>query len=162
MRLLLRRGSHRPVSDDGRDGVEVAASPDTPGRRPKLWQVRLLVRPPDLQAGRPPPAATVNLIGPGPGVLVVHADPHLVSADAEARTIGRQESLDRDAADLTVLVVDHGNCVLEDRHTLGPRDVMILEGDDPLEATIRADEQTATVVVVVLRATDGGQLAWVP
>ena len=53
MRILMRANAHRSVVDDGHAvGVEVASSPDTPGRPERwAWHIRLLEA--TMQPNRP-------------------------------------------------------------------------------------------------------------
>ncbi|MDA8436899.1 MAG: hypothetical protein M0Z98_13065 [Actinomycetales bacterium] len=155
MRLLLRGpAAGLDPSDSDADAV-VAASPDTPGRRPWEWDVRLTRRP----EGQSYP---FDGAGIGSHHVDVRVRPDAVSAELRALSVEGPTSLVRDERELWVIVVESGS--LRHEHVvLATGDVLVCEGDDPLVLDVAPEDAGAvTLAVVALRRTDGRSLRWVP
>jgi redox-sensitive bicupin YhaK (pirin superfamily) len=154
MRLLLRASAHRPVDD----GVEVAASPDTPTRPdPWTWQLRLLHQDPGPGAA----AAVAPLPAGTPWEAVaVDTDPAVVTPDLTVSALAGTTHVTREEADLVALVVTAGSALVEGRHALAAGDAMILTGDDPL--ALDATGTDATLVLVRLSSPRRAPIGWVP
>jgi hypothetical protein len=164
VRLLLRANAHRPVATgNGHTAVEVAASPDTPGRsEPWLWNIRLLDGAP---AGRPDddPARVSLPLGPDVATLEVTVDAGAVRPEVVLVELTDSRLVDRDERELMALLVASGRCLVEGRHQLQHRDTMVLEGDDPLEISIApVGGQPSSVAIVRLQGTGARTLGWVP
>jgi hypothetical protein len=160
VRLLLRANAHRPVeSGNGHATVEVAASPDTPGRRePWLWNIRLLDGAPADD-----PARVSLPLGPGGETLEVTVDPAAVRPEMELVELTDVRLVEREERELMALLVASGRCLVEGRHQLGRRDTMVIEGDDPLQVSLApAGDEPSSVAIVRLRGTDARTLGWVP
>lgn len=163
MRLLLRANAHR-VTDGG---VEVAASPDTPGREAWQWHVRVL-DPRPAGTGQGPPGVDRQVASlPGPGgsgsVLEVSSAARVVTAKVEVVVAGEGVTLERDPDEIVLLVVGEGRARVEDRHLLGELDTLVLEGDDPFVIGLeRAGVEPTSVGVVRLRAAGDRAIGWVP
>ncbi|HEX5533314.1 MAG TPA: hypothetical protein VFX33_06185 [Actinomycetales bacterium] len=162
MRLLMRANAHRPVPEgDGPGGVEVASSPDTPGRPERwLWHMRLL-------DGAPAPSEGKVTLAMGQGrTLEVTVNTGAVRADVQLLDVTESELLDRDEKELVALIASESVAVVEGRHVLHPSDTLVLEGDDPLRVSVRPANGHASVAVVRLTsATDGPHgmsVNWVP
>ncbi len=158
----MRANAHRPVPEgDGPSGVEVASSPDTPGRPERwLWHIRLL-------DGAPAPSdGTVTLELGHDRALEVTVNAGAVRADVQLLDLADSVLLDRDEKELVALIASDSSAVVEGRHVLQPSDTLVLEGDDPLSVSVRPANGHASVAVVRLAsATDGPgatSVNWVP
>lgn len=178
MRLLLRAAAHRPV----RDGVEIAASPDTPRREAWQWHVRVvdgrqgaarddhgvaMTEPEDQRSPAEASPRRITLELPrgedGSGVLVVASDAYAVKASAEVVITGGATTLRRDRHEVVVLVVGQGRARVEGRHSLAQLDALVLEGDDPLDVTVEREGDARTSVAVVRLESAGERaIGWVP
>jgi hypothetical protein len=178
MRILVRANAHRPVLESGCTvGVEVAASPDTPGRPERwAWHIRLLdarARP-SMPAAHPGGVGVTSSAAPAGGertlvelgpqdacrVLEVQVDPALARVDVETVAAGEDVVLARPNQELMAVVASAGEVLLEDRHRLSAGDAILLTGDDPL--AVRVSTARGAVVVVRLRSPSGQPLGWVP
>lgn len=179
MRILVRANAHRRVLDAGHAvGVEVAASPDTPGRPERWsWHIRLLetkmqphhspgqhMEPRELLGG-PVVGVERTLVELGAHeafrVLEVQVDPTVVTAHVELLGPGDEEQLlERTEEELMALVASSGEVVLENRHRLLPGDAIVLTGDDPL--AVCAHSPQGSLVVIRIRAPHQGPVSWVP
>ncbi|RNI25481.1 hypothetical protein [Flexivirga caeni] len=163
MRLLLRQAVHRAVVD----GIEIAASPDTPDREPWLWQVRVLDR---ILDGEPVPAdRSRDRIGlPCRGssaVLDVLAHGKSITTTTELLTVHEPMKVTRDTEEIAVLIVGRQSVLVEGRHRLHELDALVLEGDDPISFEIApGEDETHEVPVglVRLRSTTTKPISWVP
>lgn len=167
MRLLMRADAHRPVATgNGRRAVEVAASPDSPRpSEPWQWHIRLL---PGAGAGDPGSSPgtlseRVELGRDGEGTLLeVTVDPAAVHPRVEVVELTGRRLIERDERDLLALLVASGNCLVEDRHLLGARDAMVLEGDDPVTVAVVPEGPDLVRLAVVRLGATSGPLGWVP
>lgn len=161
----MRSNAHRlvPVGDGG-TCVEVASSPDTPGR-PERWQWHIRLRD---GVGPTEPADTSSLVldlgdDGDRRTLEVAVDPDAVRPHAQVLDLADTQLLQRDERELMALVVSRGCVLVEGRHRLGPRDTMVLEGDDPIGVTVSPCDDAATrLAVVLLRPTGRRDITWVP
>jgi len=157
----MRANAHRPVLEgDGPGGVEVASSPDTPGRPERwLWHIRLL-------DGAPAPSDGTVTLELGDRTLEVTVNRGAVRADVQLLDLADSVLLDRDEKELVALIASESVAVVEGRHVLQPSDTLVLEGDDPLSVGVRPANGHASVAVVRLTsATDGPgatSVNWVP
>ncbi|MDN5803524.1 MAG: hypothetical protein L0H26_02895 [Microlunatus sp.] len=171
MRILVRANAHRPVLDDsGQVGVEVASSPDTPGRPDRwTWSIRLLDQPPSPTVAEPSgddhlaDVVRRDLDGPdGSGTLEVAVDPAVVAPEVDVLGFSEAGELERDPNDLVALLVTEGAADIEGRHLLRRLDTLVLEGDDPVRISIDPTGGPASVAVVRLRSTQAATVNWVP
>ena len=155
MRLLLRRPAADLDPYDRDAELEIAASPDTHARRPWEWDVRLTHRPEGL-------SRAFDGAGLGRHHVDVRARPDLISAGLRTVDVDVPRTLARDERELWVLVVESGT-LFEGAYALATGDVLVCEGDDPLELDVApAGDGPASLAVVVLRRVDGRPLRWVP
>lgn len=160
----MRRGSQREAAP----GVTVvAASPDTPRRERWLWQASVVEGVDEVPGV--PAGATVATLPLGRSVYGLDRAVLHVAADAEhaipsvdrvdlaaTRTVTRRED------EVSVLLVDDGEVVVEGRHHLRPGDVLVLEGDDPLTFTVAAEREKSALAMARLAAPSGRLIGWVP
>jgi hypothetical protein len=158
----MRANAHRPVPEgDGPSGVEVASSPDTPGRPERwLWHIRLL-------DGAPAPSEGTVALDLGQGrTLEVTVNTQAVRADVQLIDVTDNRLLDRDEKELVALVASESAAVIEGRHVLQPFDTLVLEGDDPLSVSVGPANGRASVAVVRLASVSEGpglkSVNWVP
>lgn len=164
MRILIRANSHRSV-DDG--VVEVAASPDTPGRETWQWQVRVIDRTaapaaPADQTGR---RVTAEILWEdGEPATIESATASEVVSTVEVIRLRDTDQVTRDVQEVVVLVVARGQVRVEGRHLLREMDVLILEGNDPLSVELEREVPRPTDVALVrVRAAAADRpLSWVP
>ena len=174
----MRANAHRPVLAAGRAvGVEVAASPDPPGRpEPWSWHIRLLTakaqpRTVDERAvgvadrgAEPIPGSARTLVELSSSdafrVLEVQVDPEQLTADVQLVAPRAEQLLERAEEELMAVVAASGEAMLEDRHRLLAGDALVLSGDDPL--AVRACNPGGALAVVRLRATQRRTVGWVP
>jgi hypothetical protein len=158
----MRANAHRPVPEgDGPSGVEVASSPDTPGRPERwLWHIRL------LDGASTPSDGTVTLALGQDRTLEVTVNTEAVRADVQLIDVTDNQLLDRDEKELVALVAADSTAVVEGRHVLQPSDTLVLEGDDPLSVSVGPANGRACVAVVRLAPTSGSpglkSVNWVP
>jgi len=157
MQLLLRQPAQALL--DAHASAEVAASPDSPGRERWQWDVRL-----ERTSVRAPDALSSHLVGAGVGdhYVNVRFDPEVIEADLQRVTIPERHTLERDARELWVAVVESGS-MYEGIFEVAPGDVAIWEGDDPTHIPVGArGGRDAEIVLVRIRRRDGRDLRWVP
>ena len=155
MRLLLRSPAADLDPFDPDAEVEIAASPDTHARRPWEWDVRLTHRPDGL-------SRAFDGAGLGHHHVDVRVRPDVIEASLRMVEVGTGQALARDEKELWVLVVESGS-LRQGQFTLAPGDVMVCEGDDPLDLDVApADTSPVSLAVVALRRVDGQTLRWVP
>jgi hypothetical protein len=155
MRLLLRTPAADLDPFDPDAEVEIAASPDTHARRPWEWDVRLTHRPDGLSR---------EFVGAGLGRhhVDVRVRPDVIDASLRTVQVAAAQALARDEKELWVLVVESGS-LRQGQFTLAPGDVLVCEGDDPLDLDVApAGTDPVSLAVVALRRTDGQTLRWVP
>lgn len=167
MRLLMRRGSQRAPAE----GVTVvAASPDTPQRERWQWQASV-VEGGQEESGVPDVPVYAHVVtlplgrsvyGTDPAVLHVAADPDHAIADVGRIDLDEPATLTKRIDEVAVLLVDRGSVVVEGRHLLGVGDVLVLEGDDPVEISVAERQGPAGVTVARLTPAAGRTLGWVP
>jgi hypothetical protein len=155
MRILLRGPAADLDAADPEAAAVVAASPDTHGRRPWEWDVRLTRRP-----------GALSLPFDGAGIGRHHVDvrvnPDAVAADLRTVAVDDPLSLVRDERELWVLVVESGP-VRHGHVVLAAGDVLVCEGDDPLVLDLAPTAtDDVTLALVALRRADGRGLRWVP
>ena len=157
MRLLLRGNSHNRVNEST---VEIAAAPDTPGRERWQWHVRLHDRFPVLDDV----AVGMSVVrSDGTELLLeVSADGDVARAEAEQLEVSSRAAVRRTPDDLLLLLVHRGAALVEQRHLLAELDVMVLEGDDPLEISVDAADGPLGLSIVRLHPALSRPLAWVP
>jgi hypothetical protein len=155
MRLLLRGPAADLDPFDLDAEVEIAASPDTHSRRPWEWDVRLTHRPDGL-------SRAFDGAGLGRHHVEVRVRPDLIHAELRTVELDSARSLRRDEKELWVLLVESGS-MHQGQFTLAPGDVLVCEGDDPLDLDVApADGGRVSLAVVALRRVDGQTLRWVP
>ena len=161
----MRSSAHRRVSDDGGGTcLEVASSPDTPGR-PERWQWHIRLRDGEAQTEPVDDSTLLVDLGPGGGrrSLEVAVDPTTVTPAVQVLDVADTQVLQRDERELMALVVARGGVLVEGRHRLGPSDTLVLEGDDPVGVTVTASgDERATLAVVLLRPAGRHGINWVP
>jgi hypothetical protein len=160
VRLLVRSNSHRPLAGGGE---ELASSPDTAEREAWQWDLRL----DDPDGHRAPGADTrdVPLDRGAHGVsrLALSVDGSRVVGGLDVYDFTENTVVTRDQSELVVLVVGRGKVRIEGRHHLGPLDVMVLEGDDPISVDVQAAVAgPVSLAVARIDYTDGSRVAWVP
>lgn len=156
MRLLMRSSVYRPI--DG-VGLEVAASPDTPGREPWLWHLRLVTEGHSGQLCHDLPARHAPL-----AKVVLDVEESISEASLETRTIPPGESLEihRNLAEVTSILILSGEGLIE-RRRLRSLDVIVLEGDDPLSTVVYSEgSEELRIEVARVRARGSRKLGWVP
>lgn len=160
----MRRGSQREPAE----GVTVvAASPDTPQRERWQWQASV-VEGSDEVPGLPTGAQVVTMplgrsvYGVDPAVLHVATDPDLAVADVARIDLDEPATLTKRVDEVAVLLVDRGTVVVEGRHLLGVGDVLVLEGDDPVQISVEERQCPAGVAMARLTPAAGRTLGWVP
>jgi hypothetical protein len=157
MRLLLRGNSHRRL---GQESVEIAAAPDTPLRERWQWHVRLHDGSFSLDEEA---AGTVVVRGDGTQQLLeVSTDRAVARPEVELLDVATRTTVRRTTDELLLLLVHRGAALVEQRHLLAELDVMVLEGDDPLELSVDAADSPLGLAVVRLHPALDRPLAWVP
>ena len=155
MRLLLRSPAAGLDPFDPDAEVEIAASPDTHARRPWEWDVRLTHRPDGL-------SRAFDGAGLGRHHVDVRVRPDVIDADLRTVEVDSAQALARDEKELWVLLVESGS-MRQGQFTLAPGDVLVCEGDDPLDLEVAPlDGGRVSLAVVALRRVDGQTLRWVP
>ncbi len=111
---LMRANAHRPVPEgDGPSGVEVASSPDTPGRPERwLWHIRLLDDAPAPSDGK------VTLSLGQDRTLEVTVSTGAVRAGVQLIDVTDSQLLDRDEKERVALIASSSTAVVEGRHVL--------------------------------------------
>ena len=157
MQLLLRQPALALL--DTHTSAEVAASPDSPGRERWQWDVRL-----ERTSVGAHDALSSRLVGAGVGdhYVNVRFDPEVIEAEMARLSIARRQTLERDARELWVAIVESGSMV-EGVFDVLPGDVAIWEGDDPVRIALGSTgDGAAEIVLVRIRRRDGRDLRWVP
>lgn len=177
MRLLLRANAHPPVPGHGHghagdpEGVQIAASPDSPDRGDAwIWHLRLWAGEPGAWPGglheHGPAAGSVRrtrTLDVPQGTLELTAAARVARPELTSRTLTGPAELARDERDTVVLLVLEGECLVEERHRLRTLDAFVLEGEDPLAPAIGpVSAEPATVAVARLRAAGTDPIGWVP
>lgn len=160
----MRSGAQREAAP----GVSVvAASPDTPNRERWQWQASIVEGADDVP-DLPDEAKVVtlplghSLYGVEPAVLHVAADPEWALPHVDRVALERATVISRRPDEVAVLLVDRGEAVVEGRHRLGIGDVLVLEGDDPLDFSVEGVSATAGMAMARLAAPEGRPIGWVP
>jgi hypothetical protein len=156
MRLILRGAAAR-LGHEG--SLVVAASPDSLARQPWQWDVRVSREPVGQSQAH-------DGAGIGPHFVCVRVDPELLTAELTTDWFdldpGRTLWVERPVEELWLAVVETGT-LGHGPFVVGPGDVLVWEGDDPVRIDISASSAgRVTVALVVLRRTDGHALRWVP
>jgi hypothetical protein len=186
MRILTRAAAHRPVGA-GSGQVEFAAQPDSP--RPgetRTWWLRATTTPAGASMRVGPADGLIRGVAlrlDADGYGAVPGEPYRLGAgqrldlradmivelftrdgesSAELSARAAPATPRRPEGGLQVLV-----CVVGRAHTgcleLGAGDVLVLEGDVPLDTPLRqAGTGPATLVVATLHPTDHCPVRWVP
>ena len=155
MRLILR-GAARALGDEG--AVMLAAGPDSLARQPWQWDLRVCRD----AVGE---SLSVDGAGVGPHHVCVRCDPSAVTGHLREVVVEAGPAaplvLARPAEQLWVAVVEQGR-VRHGGFDVGPGDVLVWEGDDPLGVTLAPIDGPALLVLAALARIDGHALRWVP
>ena len=141
MQLILRQPASRTIDDDATE-VVVAASPDTFGREPWQWDVRV---------------ATVD---EGYRVTAAH-NPANIKILEEDLDIHDSYQAIRGVDELWLAVIMK-HSVTHGVFTLHAGDVAIWEGDDPVRIRLDAVDGDACVRLIRIARRDGKAARWVP